>query len=88
MPKLAIIRRVILLPGREAEGVAWLQRTEPARRAAGQLEQLVVRGQTDPGEHLWIQVWRSPEAYEGWRRSPERGRPLHDARAHTALRRP
>lgn len=74
MAKLAIIRRVHLLPGREQEGVRWLCATEPERRAAGQLSQLVLRGQIDPHEYQWVQLWRDHLAYDAWRRSPERGR--------------
>jgi heme-degrading monooxygenase HmoA len=74
VPKLAIIRRIHLLPGREDEGVRWLNATEPTRRAAGQITQLVMRGQIDPHEYQWVQVWRDHEAYDGWRRSDERGR--------------
>jgi heme-degrading monooxygenase HmoA len=72
VPEVAIIRQVFLLPGREAEGIRWLEETEPARREAGQLRQYLVRGQIDPQEYQWVQLWSSYEAYEGWRRSPSR----------------
>jgi heme-degrading monooxygenase HmoA len=72
MPEVAIIRRIFLLPGREAEGIRWLAETEPIRRQAGQLRQYVVRGQIDPQEYQWVQLWSSHEAYDGWRRSTAR----------------
>lgn len=74
MPKLAIIRRVVLLPGRETEGIQWLHGTEPIRRGAGQLWQMVLRGQVDPHEHHLVQLWRDGAAYDLWRRSEERAR--------------
>ncbi|MBM4417495.1 MAG: hypothetical protein FJ033_04190 [Chloroflexi bacterium] len=72
MPEVVIVRRIFLLPGRESDALAWLHATESARRAAGQVRQFVVRGQIDPREHQWIQVWASAGAYEGWRRTPLR----------------
>lgn len=72
MSEVAIIRQIFLLPGREAEAVRWLEESEPARRRAGQVRQLVVRGQIDPLEYQWIQFWSSYDAYATWRRSPER----------------
>ena len=74
MPKLAIIRQIYFLPGREDEGVRWLDETEPLRRQAGQTAQWVLRGQIDTREYLWTQVWESYAAYEGWRNSDERTR--------------
>lgn len=79
MPEVAIIRRVFLLPGREDEGVRWLEETEPVRRNAGQIRQYVVRGQIDPQEYQWVQIWSSYEAYNTWRTSAER-RALADQR--------
>jgi len=72
VPKLAIIRQIYFLPGREAEGVRWLAETEPKRREAGQDAQYLLRGQTDTHEYLWVQVWQSLDAYERWRRSDGR----------------
>jgi heme-degrading monooxygenase HmoA len=72
MPEVAIIRRIVLLPGREAEGIRWLEETEPIRRQAGQRRQYVVKGQIDPQEYQWVQLWSSYEAYDAWRRSPAR----------------
>jgi len=72
VPKLAIIRRIYFLPGREADGVRWLAETEPRRRAAGQEAQYLLRGQIDTHEYLWVQIWESYAAYERWRRSDER----------------
>ena len=74
MPKLAMIRQIYFLPGREAQGVRWLQDTEPARRESGQLAQWVLRGQTDTHEYLWVQIWTDYESYEQWRRTPARAR--------------
>jgi heme-degrading monooxygenase HmoA len=72
MAEVAIIRRVLLLPGREEQAVRWFEETEPLRRNAGQLRQYVVRGQIDPQEYQWVQFWASYEAYHRWRASPER----------------
>lgn len=74
MPKVAIIRRVYLLPGREADGIGWLVATEPGRRQAGQLGQWVLRGQIDTHEYQFVQVWRDEESYQAWRRSDDRRR--------------
>lgn len=74
MPRLAIIRQIYFLPGREADGARWLTETEPRRRGAGQIAQWVLRGQIDTHEYLWIQVWSSYEAYDAWKRSVERER--------------
>jgi heme-degrading monooxygenase HmoA len=74
VPKLAIIRQIYFLPGREEDGARWLTETEELRRAAGQADQWVLRGQIDTREYLWVQVWTSYEAYEGWRKSDERAR--------------
>jgi heme-degrading monooxygenase HmoA len=72
VPRLAIIRRIYFLPGREEEGVRWLTETEPRRQAAGQVAQWVLRGQIDTHEYLWVQIWETYAAYETWRRSDER----------------
>ena len=74
MSKLVIIRRVHLLPGREQEGIRWLCETAPVRSAAGQLAQLVLRGQIDPYEYQLVQIWADPAAYQAWRNSAERRR--------------
>ncbi|TAK20222.1 MAG: hypothetical protein EPO26_19215 [Chloroflexota bacterium] len=79
MAEVAIVRRVFLLPGREADALAWLHHTEPLRRAAGQTRQFVVRGLIDSHEYQWIQFWRSYEAYDTWRRGPTRA-DLNDQR--------
>jgi heme-degrading monooxygenase HmoA len=84
---LAIIRAIHLLPGREEEGVLWLEETEPLRRQAGQLGQYVLRGQVDPREFQWLQVWRDHQAYEGWRQSPDRAR-LSLERGHFMVHEP
>jgi heme-degrading monooxygenase HmoA len=87
MGEVAIIRRIFLLPGREAEGIRWLEETEPIRRRAGQLRQYVVRGLIDPQEYQWVQRWSSYEAYDGWRRSPAR-RELADQRGRFMTHQP
>ncbi|HEV8636096.1 MAG TPA: antibiotic biosynthesis monooxygenase [Chloroflexota bacterium] len=87
MGEVAIIRRIFLLPGREAEGIHWLEETEPIRRRAGQLRQYVVRGLIDPQEYQWVQRWSSYEAYDGWRRSPAR-RELADQRGRFMTHQP
>jgi len=74
VPRLAIIRQIYFLPGREHEGAGWLTDTEPRRRDAGQIAQWVLRGQIDTHEFVWIQVWSSYEAYDNWRRSGDRER--------------
>ena len=74
MSKLAIIRRIHLLPGREEDGIRWLCETAPTRRRAGQVLQLILRGQIDPHEYQWVQVWADDRAYTAWRASPERSR--------------
>ena len=74
MSRLAIIRQIFLLPGREEQGTRWLSDTEDVRRQAGQLAQWVLRGQIDTHEYVWVQVWESYEAYAAWRGSPERAR--------------
>ena len=74
MSRLAIIRQIYLLPGREEQGTRWLAETEGVRRDAGQLAQWVLRGQTDTHEYLWVQVWESYEAYAAWRDSDARAR--------------
>jgi heme-degrading monooxygenase HmoA len=71
---LAIIRRIHLLPGRELDAIRWLCQTEALRTEAGQLSQLVLKGQIDRHEYQWVQVWRDEAAYEAWRHSPERAR--------------
>jgi heme-degrading monooxygenase HmoA len=72
--KLAIIRRIHLLPGREEDGIRWLCETAPVRRQAGQVSQLILRGQIDPHEYQWVQVWDDARAYAAWRASPSRER--------------
>jgi heme-degrading monooxygenase HmoA len=72
--KLAIIRRIHLLPGREGDGIRWLSETAPMRRQAGQLSQLLLKGQIDPHEYQWVQVWVDDRAYAAWRASPDRSR--------------
>lgn len=74
MAHLALIRSIHLLPGRESEGVSWLDRTEPVRRAAGQVAQYILRGQVDLHDYQWVQIWHDFQTYDGWRRSPERAR--------------
>lgn len=74
MARLAIIRRIFLLPGRESDGVRWLQETEPLRRQAGQVSQMIIRGQTDPKDIRLVQYWQDRAAYDAWRRSPDRER--------------
>jgi heme-degrading monooxygenase HmoA len=81
VPKLAIIRQIYFLPGREEDGTRWLGETEGLRRAAGQSAQWVLRGQIDTREYLWVQIWETYHAYEGWRRSDERAR-LANERGH------
>jgi heme-degrading monooxygenase HmoA len=78
VPRLAIIRQIYFLPGREEEGARWLTETEPQRRAAGQVAQWVLRGQIDTREYLWVQVWESYVAYDGWRRSDQRAQLASD----------
>lgn len=74
MSKLAIIRRIHLLPGREEDGIRWLGETAPARRQAGQISQLLLKGQIDPHEYQWVQIWTDDRSYAAWRRSPDRSR--------------
>ncbi|HEY3110203.1 MAG TPA: antibiotic biosynthesis monooxygenase [Chloroflexota bacterium] len=74
MSKLAIIRRIHLLPGREEAGIRWLYETAPMRRQAGQLSQLLLKGQIDPHEYQWVQIWADDRAYAAWRASPDRSR--------------
>lgn len=74
MPKVAIIRRLFLLPGRETEAVHWLHWTEPMRRAAGQIWQMALLSDVDPHECHFVQVWRDMPAYDAWRSSPDRTR--------------
>jgi heme-degrading monooxygenase HmoA len=71
---LAIIRQIHLLPGREQDGIRWLCESEPVRRGAGQLTQLVLKGQIDPREYQWVQIWSDDRAYATWRGSPDRSR--------------
>jgi len=72
--KLAIIRRIHLLPGREEDGIRWLSETAPTRRQAGQLSQLLLKGQIDPHEYQWVQIWSDDRSYATWRASPDRSR--------------
>ena len=74
MAKLAIIRRIHLLPGREEAGIRWLCETAPVRSRAGQVSQLILKGQIDPREYQWVQIWDDDRAYAAWRASPERSR--------------
>jgi heme-degrading monooxygenase HmoA len=60
--------------------VAWLNQTEDVRRAAGQINQYVLRGQVDLHDYQWIQIWQDFATYDRWRKSPERSR-LADERA-------
>jgi heme-degrading monooxygenase HmoA len=72
--KLAIIRQIHLLPGREEDGIRWLCETAPMRSQAGQLSQLILKGQIDPHEYQWVQIWADDRAYAAWRASPDRSR--------------
>jgi heme-degrading monooxygenase HmoA len=72
--KLAIIRRVHLLPGREGAGIRWLCETGEVRARAGQLTQLILKGQIDTHEYQWVQIWSDDRAYAAWRASPDRSR--------------
>ena len=74
MSKLAIIRRIHLLPGREEDGIRWLCETASMRKRAGQISQLILRGQIDPHEYQWVQIWEDNRAYASWRGSPDRSR--------------
>ena len=74
MSKLAIIRRIHLLPGREEDGISWLSETAATRRQAGQLSQLLLKGQIDPHEYQWVQIWSDDRSYATWRASPDRSR--------------
>ena len=74
MSKLAIIRRIHLLPGREEDGIRWLCETASVRSQAGQVSQLVLRGQIDPHEYQWVQIWADDRSYAAWRASPDRSR--------------
>ena len=74
MSRLAIIRRIHLLPGREDDGIRWLCQTETLRREAGQATQMILRGQIDRNEYQWVQIWEDAASYDAWRRSPDRER--------------
>jgi heme-degrading monooxygenase HmoA len=70
--EVAVVRPVHFLPGREAEGIAWAKQTEHIRRSWGMRQQLILKGAVDRSAYLLVQVWESREAYQAWRRSPER----------------
>ena len=72
MAQLVIVRTLHFLPGREAAALQWLRETEPIRQQAGQITQYVWRSLVDPGEYQFVQIWQSRDAYERWRKSPER----------------
>jgi heme-degrading monooxygenase HmoA len=72
--KLTIIRRIHLLPGREEDGIRWLCETAALRSRAGQISQLILKGQIDPREYQWVQIWADDSSYVAWRASPERSR--------------
>lgn len=74
MAKLMIIRPIHLLPGREAEALAWLGETADVRTGAGQIEQVVLRGIVDSADYMFVQTWESREAYERWRETSDRQR--------------
>ena len=74
MARLAIVRRLHLLPGREDAGLQWLRDTEPIRRQAGQEAQYVWHNTVDPSDYQFVQIWQDRAAYERWRASPERAR--------------
>ncbi len=69
-----LIRQIYPLPGREAEAIAWYKDTEPLRRRAGQRFQTLLHGVVDRAEYRLIQEWSSQDAYEAWKRSPDRER--------------
>ena len=66
MSKLAITRRIHLLPGREEDGIRWLCETASVRAQAGQLSQLILRGQIDPHEYQLVQIWVDDRTYAAW----------------------
>lgn len=73
-----LIRQIHPLPGREAEAIAWYKDTEPFRRHAGQIIQLLLHGIVDRAEYQLIQEWTSLAAYEAWKHSPDRERLLSE----------
>lgn len=72
MVGFAVIRQIHLLPGREEQGVRWLQQSEIGRRQAGQKVQYLLKSIVDSSEYTFIQIWESRAAYDQWRRTPER----------------
>ena len=74
MPQLLIIRPVHYLPGKREQAMQWARETEPVRRRWGMLSQVLVQGIADRNEHLFVQIWESPEAYNKWKASPDRAR--------------
>ena len=81
MARLVIIRPIHPLPGRQEEALKWLVDTEPVRRQAGQISQLVMRNIVDRRNLEFVQSWESREAYDRWRESAERSR-LSSERQH------
>ena len=80
MSGLMIVRPIHLLPGREQEALRWLRETEPLRRKAGQISQMVLHNVVDSNDYELVQIWESRAAYEDWRGTTERSR-LFDERA-------
>lgn len=72
MPEVAVVRPVHFLPGRESDGVAWAKETEKTRQQWGMRQQLILKGAADRSFYMLVQLWESMEAYQAWRRSPER----------------
>ncbi|MBI4507817.1 MAG: antibiotic biosynthesis monooxygenase [Chloroflexi bacterium] len=74
MAAVAVVRPVHFLPGREAEAIAWAKETESIRQRWGMQQQLILKGAVDRSAYMLVQVWESMDAYQAWRRSPERAR--------------
>ena len=74
MAAFVLIRQIHPLPGREAEAAEWYRESEALRRRAGQTSQMLLRSLVDPSEYRLVQVWNSRQAYDAWRRTPERER--------------